>query len=155
MIRELMKRIDWKADYGNAVHIGIEGAIPAINEISGWLNERVKQTLILLDSGVKKDSILKSVAGSVYRTPPSVKGDVRLLVDAQELLTEKGELPFPVHFLSVPTDARDGLDVIVKGVKPGTVIFGTADACADVLEAAELSAQPIFYCGGMLAVRAA
>jgi len=150
-----MKRIDWKAEYGVAIHIGIEGAIPAINEISGWLNERFGQALILIDSGVKKDSILKSIAGSVYRTPPSVKGNVKLYVDTKELLNEKGKLSFPVHFLSVPTDARDGLADIVTGVSGGTVIFGSADACADVLEAASLSAQPLFYCGGMLAVRAA
>lgn len=150
-----MKRIAWKIDYGVAVHIGIEDSIPTINEIAGWLNERFGQHLILIDSGVKKDSILKSIAGSVYRTPPSVKGDVRLYADARELQNEKGMLPFPIHFLSVPTDARDGLQAIVTGVKPGTMIFGTADACADVLEAAELSAQPLFYCGGMLAVRAA
>jgi hypothetical protein len=150
-----MKRVEWKTSYGIAVHIGIEGAIPEINEIAGWLNERFSQNLFLIDSGVKKDSLLKSVAGSVYRTPPSVKGDVKLYVDAQELLDEHGKLIFPVHYLSVPTDARDGLAAIATGIRPGTMIFGSADACADVLEAASLSAQPIFYCGGMLAVRAA
>lgn len=155
LIRETLKRIEWKTDYGIAVHVGIEGSIPRINEISGWLNERFGHSLRLLDDGIKEDSILKSVAGSVYRTPPSVRGDVRLHTDAQELLDEKGEAQFPFHFLSVPQGAGEALAGISKGVKQGTMIFGTPDACADVLEAASLSAQPIFYCGGMLAVRAA
>lgn len=155
LIRESMKRIDWKADYGVAVHVGIEDSIPVINEIAGWLNERFRQPLIIIDDGIKPDSLLKSVSGSGYRTPPSVQGDTRLYNDAQELLDEKGKLPFPIHFLSVPTKARGGLTALSTGVKPGTVIFGSPDACADVLEAAELAAQPFFYCGGMLAVRAA
>jgi hypothetical protein len=155
MIRESMKRVDWKTSYGVAVHVGIDDSIPIINEIAGWLNERFKQQLLLIDNGVKKDSILKSLSGSIYRTPPTVKGDVKLYVDAQELLDEHGKLVFPIHFLSIPTDARDGLAALATGIRPDTMIFGTPDACADVLEAAELSAQPLFYCGGMLAVRAA
>lgn len=150
-----MKRIDWKTSYGIAVHVGIDESIPRINEIAGWLNERFGYPLRLIDRGIKPDSVLKSVAGTVYRTPPSVKGDVRLHTDAQELLDEHGEAQFPIFFVSVPTGAQDALAAISKGVQKETMIFGTADACAAVLEAAELQAQPIFHCGGMLAVRAA
>ena len=155
LIRETMKRIEWKIDYGIAVHVGIDGSIPRINEIAGWLNERFGQHLDIIDSGVKEHSILKTVAGSVYRTPPSVKGDTRLHLTSLELLDEKGKAKFPIHFLSVPQGAGEAVTGISACVQPGTMIFGTPDACADVLEAASLSAQPIFYCGGMLAVRAA
>lgn len=155
LIRETLKRIDWKTSYGIAVHVGVTGQIPHINEIAGWLNERFRYPLTIVDDCIRKDSILKSVAGNVYRTPPSIKGDVRLRTDAQELLDSNGNPLVPVFFLSVPDGAGDGVESIAKAIGPETMIFGTPDACADVLEAAELSAQPIFYCGGMLAVRAA
>jgi hypothetical protein len=155
LIRESMKRVEWKTSYGIAVHVGIEKNIPVINEVAGWLNERFGQALDIIDSGIKADSILKTVAGSVYRSPPSVKGDTRMHLTSQELLDEKGEAKFPIHFLSVPTGAGEAVAGVAKGIREGTMIFGSPDACADVLEAASLSAQPIFYCGGMLAVRAA
>lgn len=146
-----MKRIEWKVDHGLAVQIGITGAIDTITEIAGWLNERFSQSVILLDDFKGKASVLsslKSQVGDHYRVPPTIKGDVKMYPQMPE-----GNLP--IHFLSVPTDARFELETVARRLHPGSIIYGSPDACADVLEAAELAAQPIFYCGGMLAVRAA
>ena len=158
MARETLKRVEWKIDYGIAVHVGIDDTIPLINEIAAWLNERHSMPLYLLDDCMEQKSVLsglKAIAGNYYKAPPSIQGNVKLYAEPQELRAGEKTLRYPIKFLSVPTRAQFGLNVVSEGVRENTIIFGTPDACADVLEAASLSAQPIFYCGGMLAVRAA
>jgi len=153
VIRQSLTRIDWKAEFGYAVQIGLDGAIEELNQIAGWMAERFDQETILIDDckGDGKESILsglKADVGTHYRVPPTINGKVKLY-------TEAPELHFPVHFLSVPTDAREGLDAVAKRIRKGSVIYGSPTACADVLEVAELAAQPLLYHGDVIAVRAA
>lgn len=151
LIRAALKRVSWKTEHGLVVQLGIEGSVPDINAISSWLVENFDQDVILIDDCRQQGGSfldgLKPQVGEHYNVPPTLSGRVRLY-------EKPPELKFPIHFLSVPTDERYGLKEILPNIQSGTMIFGAADACGDVLEKAELSGEIIYYCGGMLAVRA-
>lgn len=150
LIRAALKAVDWKTEHGLAVQIGVEGAVDDLNKIAAWLSEERRETLTVVDDLKNKRSSLldglKAQSGAHYHTPPTMSGNVRLYREAPEF-------HFPILFLHVATMNRTEIVGVAKRIRAGTVLYGSASACALVCEVAECEAQPLYFHGDKIVVR--
>ncbi len=152
LIRAAMLAVDWKTDYGLSVQLGIEGVVDDLNKIAGWLAEHRDMGMICIDDlENSKSSLLdnlKAQSGAHYHAPPTLNGRVRMYKTAPEL-------HFPILFLHVATTNRAEIEPIMDQVREGTIVYGTAEACALVCEIAQCEAQPLYFHADRVVVRVA
>lgn len=152
LVRAALLSTDWKTDYGLAVQVGIEGAVDDLKHIAEWMSEhRHGEVIAIDDMENSKASLLdnlKHQTGAHYIAPPTVPGNVRMYKQAPEL-------HFPILFLSVATTNLAEIKPVLSNLQTGTIMYGSAEACAMACEAAECKAQPLYFHDNRVVVRIA
>lgn len=130
----------------------MEDHVDELNDIARWYAEHRDGEMIAVDplKGLRTSILdgLKTQKGAHFKAPPTVNGRVRFYREAPKL-------HFPILFLHVATTERSEIEPFISKVKTGTVVYGTAEACAIVLEAAQSEAQPLYFHHDRIAVRIA
>ena len=150
LIRASLLATDWKSRHGHAVQVGIEGHVDTLNTMAKWLYETREKEIIAIDNvehvgGSFLDG-LKAQVGAHYHVPPTMQGNIRLYVEAPALFD-------PILFLHVASSNIADIEPIIDGIEPGTIILGSVEACRMVLEAAQGTAQPLYFHGDDLSLR--
>lgn len=152
MILASLQATDWKSEHGYAIQIGVTGSIPQLNFIAAWLTENRSLPTLAVDNfeGVK-DSILDGPdikTRSCYKVPPTFSGGVELYRTLPELFS-------PILFLYLANGKIDPLFPYFVKLRHPSVVMGSVKACASLLNAAKLTAEPLFYNRGTVSIRVA
>lgn len=152
-LRKALQGTNWKGEHGYIVQIGLEDAVDDLNEIAKWCVEHRDRDVDLVDGfhGFSESILdgLKSQVGVHYKAPPTIQGRVRMWH------IDDFTLNFPILFLHVATTRSDDVSFCVDGIKTGTVIFGSVEAVAQILDLSGQEAQPLYSSDGCVAVRIA
>jgi hypothetical protein len=148
LIRASLLATDWKSDFGYAVQVGVVDHVDSLNRIAEWLAEVPRQELFVVDPlATDRKSIITGTAVKTrghFKIPPTMNGNVRLY----------GKLPdlkYPIIFLHQASDITD--DAAIKLLRRGSVVMGSADRCRELLNRAQLTAQPLYACGTQVSIR--
>ena len=142
LIRSALRATDWKTEHGLTIQYGIDKAVTLLNYIAGWMAEHRDGDVLGIDpfDGHRHSFLdsLKQHKTKVLRTPPTMHGRVKLYSAIPALNS-------PVLFLHLVRAEDTEITPILEKIRKGSVVVGSAEACARVLEKTESRGQPLYF----------
>jgi hypothetical protein len=143
---------EWKAEHGYVIQVGVTGSIPQLNQIAAWVAEqRDLPTIAIDDFEGMSDSFLDSSTIKTrkhYKAPPTFSGRV-------EIYRSTPDLHFPILFLHLANGNIELLSAYFNRLRHPSVVLGSLKACTRLLDAAKLTAQPLYYYRDQVSIRIA